>query len=208
MNTQNDSTFIIKVLGLEIFRYEKIWRQPPVAPELTKPGVRPGDVVPAGEAVKPTFVISSLLLHDCFHLLTKTPDEGLHAIAGYGVGNTRTLERVIPVRLSRQSVAGAAAENGSLANELIRIHEFGLLPQAYFHSHPGHGVSATHPSNTDRQTQATMERSGSGIIGGIFSRDGFVRFYANKGEPNIRVVGKRVREIRKNVYQLEVKENL
>jgi proteasome lid subunit RPN8/RPN11 len=156
----------------------------------------------------PVFVISSLLLHDCFKLLTKTGDESLHALTGLVFSQTRVLERIIPLRLSRQSVAGAEAANESLATELLRLNDFGMLPLAYFHSHPGYGTSATQPSGTDRQTQDAMEKSGGHILGGIFARDRFVRFYANRMEPHVRVVGKRVKEVAKNVYRLETEEDL
>ena len=88
----------------------------------------------------------------------------------------------------------------------MHIHDYGLLPLGYFHSHPGCGPRATRPSDTDRQTQAIMEESGSKIIGGIFSRDGFVRFYANDWEPDIRIVGKQIRKVAQNVYHLEIKK--
>jgi proteasome lid subunit RPN8/RPN11 len=153
-------------------------------------------------------VISSLLLHDCFRVLTKTEDEDLHALTGLVFPRTRVLERIVPIRLSRQGVAGAEASNESLATELLRLSDFGMLPLAYFHSHPGYGPSATQPSGTDRQTQGAMEKSGSQILGGIFSRDRFVRFYANRMEPHVRVVGKRVKEVARNVYRLETEEDL
>jgi len=156
----------------------------------------------------PLFVISSFLLHDCFRTLTRTGDESLHALTGLVFRRTRVLERIVALRLRRQSVAGAEASNESLASELLRLNDFGMLPLAYFHSHPGYGPSATVPSSTDRHTQDAMEKSGSQILGGIFSRDRFVRFYANRMEPNVRVVGKRVREIERNVYHLETEENL
>lgn len=164
--------------------------------------------VPATNGNTPVVAVSSLLLHDCFNLLTRTEDEDLHVLTGLVFPRTRVLERIVPLRLSRQGVAGAGAADDSLAAELIRLHEFGMVPLAYFHSHPGHGPSATFPSSTDRRTQAGMELAGGQIIGGIFSRDGFVRFYANRAEPHVKVFGKRVRRIGRNVYHLEDEQDI
>jgi proteasome lid subunit RPN8/RPN11 len=157
---------------------------------------------------KPVFVINSLMLYRSFKLLTETANENLHAVTGSVTGRMRSLEQIIPLRLSVQNVGGAAAENQSLAEEFLNLYQFGMRPLGYFHSHPGCGISATNPSGTDRQTQLDMEQSGSEIIGAIFSRDGFIRFYANSHQPNVRVFGKRVKRIKKNVYKLEIEEDL
>ena len=195
----------VSVLGHEllVIRLQRILNgtAEPGATLPAAPRSVPRVLVPRGGA--PVFVISSLLLHDCFRVLTKTEDEDLHALTGLVFPRTRVLERIVPIRLSRQGVAGAEASNESLATELLRLSDFGMLPLAYFHSHPGYGPSATQPSGTDRQTQGAMEKSGSQILGGIFSRDRFVRFYANRMEPHVRVVGKRVKEVARNVYRLE-----
>ena len=154
-----------------------------------------------------TFLVNSLFLHECYTILTKSPVEHLHAVTGSVWNGVRTLDRVVPLRLSEQSVVGAKAEDQSLAEELIRLNRFGLLPLANFHSHPGRGVAATQPSATDRRTQAAFEKCGSQIIGLIFPRDGCLRFYANGAEPVVQVVGKRIREVEKNVFQLETDKN-
>jgi len=154
------------------------------------------------------FVINSMMLNKCFKVLTKSQDENLHVVTGSVFGSLRSMEQIIPLRLSVQGTTGAAAENQSLAEELLKLYQFGLRPLGYFHSHPGTGISATLPSSIDRDTQAHMESSGSDIIGAIFSRDGFVRFYANSHKPKVRVVGKRVKEVKKNVYKLEIEKDL
>jgi len=162
----------------------------------------------AAEAKPLLFLVNTLFLHDCFTALTKTEDEDLHVVTGSIADNIRTLERIIPLRLSSQSTVGAETDEQSVVEQLIQLNRFGLLPLGYFHSHPGCGPGETEPSSTDRSTQAAFEKAGSQIIGGIFSRDGFVRFYANDVEPNVRVVGEGVKEIEKNVFQLALGKNL
>ena len=210
MDKRFEKTYTFRVCGLRLvsFGYHGGWEQVVRETETT-----PVEIIPAKTDLRekdrePLFVINSLMLHDCFKQLMRTEEESLHAITGYIIGNIRSLERIISLSLRRQSVAGATAENQSVANEFIELYEFGLRPLAYFHSHPGCGVGATRPSGTDRQTQSTMEQSGGEIIGGIFSRDGFVRFYANKVKPNVRVLGKKVSNVEKNVYRLEIEENV
>ncbi|HUT60686.1 MAG TPA: hypothetical protein VNA25_22805 [Phycisphaerae bacterium] len=204
----------LSLLGHELLaiRVCRVWEEAePAKPHLAVPAAHQPVRrlhIPCAPVGPPLFVISSLLLHECFRTLTRTGDESLHALTGLVFRRTRVLERIVALRLRRQSVAGAEASNESLASELLRLYDFGMLPLAYFHSHPAYGPSATVPSSTDRQTQDAMEKSGSQILGGIFSRDGFVRFYANRAEPNVRVVGKRVREIERNVYHLETEEDL
>jgi hypothetical protein len=200
----------IKVFGRDFlsFSFERMKQEAVDAQQPESHGIQEQLTLPETATESHVLVANSLFLHECFVLLTRTEDENLHAVTGSIVGNLRTLDRIVPLQLSLQGLAGAEAENCSLASELIRLNDFGLLPLAYFHSHPGRGANATHPSSTDRQTQSTMEESGSEIIGGIFSRDGFVRFYANKKVPNVHVVGKRIRKVEQNVYKLEIEEDV
>lgn len=205
-----EKNYVFRVLGLPLFSlgYRRVWQRIDPEAEPAPPAISTSDAVLEGGEQEPIFVINSLMLYRCFKVLTRTRDENLHAVTGSIFENVRYLERIIPLSLSMQSIGGAAAENESLANEFLFLNEFGLRPLAYFHSHPGRGIGGTHPSSTDKQTQSLMEQSGSEIIGGVFSRDGFIRFYANRGEPNVRVVGKRIKEVGKNVYRLEIEENL
>ena len=205
MAERHERSFTISLFGRELVAVRRHRTQHEVASVAeTEPKTGAVCRAPARKDPQPIFVTSSIFLQDCFGLLTGTPEENLHAVTGLVLGRVRILQRIVPLQLSLQSVAGATADNESLAAELIRLNEFGMLPLAYFHSHPSSGVSATMPSGTDRRTQTTMETSGAKIIGGIFSRDGFVRFYANGFAPQVRVTGKRVKEIDKNVYRLEI----
>jgi hypothetical protein len=210
MDKRFERNIDINVFGRSLFSLSscRVWQKAAPKKKPTLSSAPPADSGLKDKGGEPLFVINSLMLYECFKLLTRTEDENLHAVTGSTIGNLRSLERIIPLSLSKQNVVGAVADNNSLANSLIRLNDFGLRPLAYFHSHPGYGMNATCPSSTDKQTQATMEESGSEIIGGIFSRDGYVRFYANKCDPKINVIGKQVRKVGKNVYQLEVEEDI
>lgn len=209
MNKQVKRNIDIRIFGRHLLSLNscRLWQQ--IIPKLDALPAKslPADT-PETKDREPVYVINSLMLYDCFNILTQTESENLHAITGSVVGNVRSLERVVPLSLSTQNPVGAVADNESLVGQLIHLNDFGMRPLAYFHSHPGSSVSATCPSGTDRRTQSMMEQSGSDIIGGIFSRDGFIRFYANGFTPNVKVIGKKVRRIKKNVYKLEIEENL
>jgi hypothetical protein len=209
MDKKFRKTYVFHVLGLPVvsFGCHQVWQQE-VGTAKVLPQALPAGTEPVGKDGEPLFVVNSLMLYRSFKLLTRTKNENLHAVTGSALGRIRSLEQVVPVALSTQGIAGAAAENQSLANELILLSEFGLTALANFHSHPGRGAGATRPSSTDRQTQATIEQSGSDIIGGIFSRDGYVRFYANNREPDVHVVGTRITRVERNVYRLEIEENV
>jgi proteasome lid subunit RPN8/RPN11 len=190
------------------FGLRRSWAKP-ATDVISAPGEAITEVTePKEKDGEPVFIVTSLMLHDCFKALTRTSDEGLHAVTGSTLGNVRSLERMIPLSLSAQSPGSAVADDESVVDRFLHLYEYGLRPLAYFHSHPGCGLGATLPSRTDRQTQANLEQSGSDIIGGIFSRDGFVQFYSNRRKPDVRVVGKRVRKVGKNAYKLESEEDI
>jgi len=210
MVTEVERHFVLRIFGLSLFSLDFQQSRQQADPDSKAPLTKPlsADTTGEGNDREPLFIINTLMLHECFKKLTKTASEDLHAVTGSVVDNIRSLERIVPLSLSIQNMAGAAADNRSLAIQLMRLNKFGLRPLAYFHSHPGRGISATQPSITDRETQSLMEQSGSEIIGGIFSRDGFVRFYANKSEPNVHVVGKQIIKVNNNVYRLEAEEDI
>lgn len=171
-----------------------------------KAGKREPKRVPKSDV--PVFVTTSWFLMDCYRHLMKSESEVLHYVTGWTRGNIRSLERLVPVDLSHQSMVRAEADLDSLALRMIEIQDFGLRPLAYFHSHPSSGLGAVSPSGTDLETQKQMEKSGSDIIGGIFSRDGFVRFYANGNKFRVRVIGNHVKEVQNNVFQIKTDKAL
>jgi proteasome lid subunit RPN8/RPN11 len=210
MSRKKQKIYTFNILGQQLFSFEyrQIQCESSSEEKENLSEVLPSEDITKGEKVKPIFVINSLTLHECYRQLMTTEQENLHMITGSEIGSIRSLERIIPLSLSSQDLIGVTADNTSLANEMIRLYELGLKAYGFFHSHPGSGVNATYPSSTDRRTQTAMEESGGEIIGGIFSHDGYVRFYQNTDEPDVRVIGKQVQEIEKNVYFLEIKEGI
>jgi hypothetical protein len=98
---------------------------------------------------------------------------------------------------------GVVAEIPSTHNLLIRLEQFGHKFLAHFHSHPGNGPDATHPSGIDENFQRRLERAGHLALMGIFSRDGFIRFVRMDQKFELEIYGEGVKQYEPNVYRLE-----
>lgn len=128
-----------------------------------------------------TYQISSLFLRDCAHDLTRDPamNERLHLITGTETSNgTKVLSRIERVELEQQSPAYVKANDADAHLRIVtlsEVHEHTLL--GVFHSHMAHGAEATRPSGTDLAFMARLAKIGCYALGGIFSLDGYVRFF-------------------------------
>jgi hypothetical protein len=94
------------------------------------------------------------------------------------------------------------ADMPSTHNLLIRLEQFGHKFLAHFHSHPGKGVDATHPSGTDENFQRRLESAGHLAVMAIFSRDGFVRFVRLDQNFEIAIYGEGVENHAPGIYRL------
>lgn len=122
------------------------------------------------------YAVSSLFLHDCFEKLTADPDEQFFFITGTEIDGVHILDQCAEFAHQRRSRLGIVGDMPSTHNLLIRLEQFGHKFLAHFHSHPGNGPEATHPSETDRNFQRRLEQGGHLALMAIFSRDGYVRF--------------------------------
>jgi proteasome lid subunit RPN8/RPN11 len=151
------------------------------------------------------YVVSSWFLADCHAYLLSHPrgHEVLHLVTGSKVGeNRRTLDRMVKVALDEQSLVGALANQQDLTQKLIAMDAtWGHSLHGLFHSHPGHGREATMPSDTDRETHGRYERGGYPLVGAIFERSGFLRFFC--GAPfTITLYGKGVEQYEENLFKI------
>ena len=150
----------------------------------------------------PIYICGSLFLYECFSFLNKTEDESLHFVSGLQFGRIFTLDRLVSVELAEQSIAGAKGETGSTHETLVRLEKLGHKAHALFHSHPGNGKYSVLPSSTDLETQERYERGGYPLIGCIFSRDGWLRFFTYKREFEISIFGNGVEKYDEKTYKL------
>ena len=156
---------------------------------------------------KQTYVVGSLFLRECFGLLVreraKKDIEVLYYVTGVDVGGVLVLDKILAPDLSTQSGSYVSAEHSSSNQIFLELEDYGHGLHAWLHNHLGTGAFATLPSPTDLTTQERLEKGGYRAIGGIFSEDGFLRFFSNKSEFNVVVFGKRVKRIDDYLFKIE-----
>lgn len=153
---------------------------------------------------KPTYRVSSWLLEEAFDYLTGLPEERITFVAGQKVGDSNyTLERMLKLDQEIQTTTRAKADVNSAAAALSRIDEYEMSFSAHLHSHPNLGKGGTIPSGKDRNFQDRLESGGHICIGGIFSRDGFVRFFSNNRDFELKIIGTGVEKLEEDrLFQL------
>jgi hypothetical protein len=153
----------------------------------------------------PSYLVSSFFLAQCHAFLTGNDRgyERLHLVTGIKVnGRVRTLDRMVRVDLDEQSELGAVADQHALQRALVEMDEWGHSLHGLFHSHPGLGALSTRPSSTDLGTQHRYEQGGYPLIGAIFVKDGYVRFFSHQPF-TITVSGKGVVQHEEHVYKIQ-----
>lgn len=160
----------------------------------------------------PLYIASAWFLYDCYrHLIHNGPTkqgpesqiENMYFVTGSHIQNLFTMDRMVLFELEKQSavyVKGKAASSHQVLIELDERHGHRL--HGWFHSHPGTGANATHPSSIDKSHQARLERGGYPAIGAIFVRDGFVRFFSLDRDFEVQIYGKGAKRIDENLYRL------
>ncbi len=165
----------------------------------------------AGKRGQVTFIVDSLFLADAAnYLIHRQPAHSLverfHYVTGAKVADgTYTLNHIVQVEFAEQSAVYLRVNDLSNFAALESLDYWGTPLLAHFHSHPGTGAGATHPSGIDRRFQERLERGGHIAVGGIFSQDGFLGFFAGDSRRfQIRVFGNQVKEIERNVFKVSL----
>ena len=149
------------------------------------------------------YAVSSLFLHECFKKLTLDQDEQFFFITGPEVEGVMVLDQAAEFAHQRRSRMGVVADMPSTHRVLIKLEQFGHKFLAHFHSHPGIGADATHPSGTDDNFQKRLESAGHLAVMAIFSRDGFVRFIRLDQNFEIEIYGEGVDKHAQGIYRLK-----
>lgn len=149
------------------------------------------------------YAVSSLFLHECFKKLTADPDEQFFFITGSEIEGIHVLDQCAEFAHQRRSRIGVVAEMPATHNLLIKLEQFGHKFLAHFHSHPGNGPGATHPSGTDENFQQRLEKGGHLALMAIFSRDGYVRFVRLDRNFELEIYGEGVENYASNIYRLK-----
>lgn len=171
------------------------------AARLLREGKPPAEDAQSGVA---EYLISSLTLADCAEYLLGDAHgrERLCLLTGVKVGTRRTLERMVKVALSEQSTTCAVADPLDLQRKVIAMDRFGHKLHGLFHSHPGQGRGATRPSGTDLATHQHHERGSYPLVGAIFERSGFVRFFSHNRPFTITVYGTGVEPYEEQLFKI------
>lgn len=148
------------------------------------------------------YTVSSLFLYECFKKLTADQNEQFFFITGPEINGVLVLDQCAEFTHQRRSPMGVVAHMPSTHNVLIRLEQFGHKFLAHFHSHPGIGPDATHPSGIDEGFQRRLESAGHLALMAIFSRDGYIRFIRLDQNFEIEIYGEGVRNHAPGIYQL------
>jgi len=154
------------------------------------------------EGTRRKYTISSLFLHECFKELTADRDEQFFFLTGAIVSGTYVLDQRLEFEHAKRSVVGVVGNQAATHRLLIKLEQFGHRLLAHFHSHPGNGFEATHPSGTDNGYQKRLEDAGYPSVAAIFSRDGYVRFFRLDNDLEIEIYGSGVEQHGKNSFRL------
>jgi hypothetical protein len=148
------------------------------------------------------YQISSLFLRDCWEYLKSDPgqNERLHLVTGtITTEGTRVLSRIEKVRYEKQGSAYVSADKIDTQQRILSLAEdYGHLLLAVFHSHMTRGMLATTPSSIDQAFLERMAQIGCHCLGGIFSLDGYTRFFMREGHFEIEVYGKGIIKVEEN----------
>lgn len=139
------------------------------------------------------YVVSELFLIECHHALTHEADdkERQYLITGpVTKDGTRVLSRIVPVKMAERSAAYVRLDEQDYHKRLIWLQEnHGHQQLADVHSHISRGAEATKPSKTDIENQERLAELGCESIAGIFSLDGYVRFFSTRKDFELHVHG-------------------
>lgn len=134
--------------------------------------------------------------------------EGLCVIAGCDVLHVRVGMHMIPLDCGgERSAVYARAKDEEIARVAYEIADSGHRIAALIHSHPGVGPDANHPSREDRRTQRNWEAQ-THLVSGIWSRDGYLRFFTDDKPFDIQVVGASVEQLEPGLYRFDMESDL
>lgn len=149
------------------------------------------------------YAVSSLFLYESFKKLTADQDEQFFFITGAEIEGVMVLDQWAEFAHQRRTRLGVVADMPSTHNLLIKLEQFSHKFLAHFHSHPGKGADATHPSGTDERFQKRLEDAGHVAVMAIFSRDGFVRFVRLDQNLEVEIYGEGVESYASGIYRLK-----
>lgn len=139
------------------------------------------------------FSASTRFLRECWEYLTNDPNhhERMHLVTGpITTCGVRVLSQIEKLTLEQQSTTYVRVNPAASHKRILRLTgEEGHEILAAFHCHPMTGPKGTAPSGTDIDYQERQAKIGCDAIGGIFTRDGFVRFFSTSNDIRVDIYG-------------------
>jgi hypothetical protein len=161
--------------------------------------MKKGNVQRSENNMESSYQISSLFLKDCWEYLTsdQMQNERLNLVSGTVTEDgTKVLSRIEKIKYDKQSPVYVSADKDDTQQKLITLTEnFGHMLLGVFHSHMSTGALTTAPSEIDMSFLKRMGKIGCNCLGGIFSLDGFVRFFTANDNFEIEIYGKGVKAV-------------
>ena len=155
---------------------------------------------------------SSRFLRQCHELLTSDPNkcERQHLITGpitrQGV---RVLSEILDIQYQDQSRVYVRLNPRHRHSTVVNLDEaHGHLLLGVVHNHNTYGPESTKPSGEDLDNQKRFVKQGWYAVAGIFSEDGYVRFFSTCKDFEFEVYGKGVELIedaaREKVFKIDL----
>lgn len=148
--------------------------------------------------------VSSALLWQCWHVLTRTESERMVLLTGTQCHGTWVLSSFFEVEYLHASLTGVAVLPKASHAVLARLDKQGHYLLAALHSHPGTGKWSVRESATDRAAQRRYEQAGYQAFSGIVTRDGYFRVFTDHVKVRISIFGKGVEDLGHGFYKLHV----
>jgi len=151
----------------------------------------------------PTYLCSTELINIIQRCLVDSTDyESECFVSGISYGRILIPTSVFKPKHITRTVVSARADPLSLFDLYLRNKKYGLTIYLMCHLHPGNGPYSTYPSSIDMTTMKRWETNFP-LVGLIFTRSGYFRFFSVKREFEIRIKGKGVEKYDEKLYRIK-----
>lgn len=148
------------------------------------------------------FVLDCAFVKRVICACTQDEREDLVFVSGYRVGGVCIPNQIIGSENTQRTVVSATLSASYTAQGFLKIRGQGYETPLVFHSHPGRGIGCVTPSQTDLDWLGALQASGCMAVGGIVSRDGFIRIFTVSVPFTVTLRGNQIEEVEEHVYKI------
>ncbi len=151
------------------------------------------------------YLFSSIFVDEIFNNLDDgTPDEKFCYCTGVIDKKTNTIlpTKVLRPEMSIRNPSYVEGDPHSINDILSGLDDWHHAMLVQCHMHPGAGPDCTFPSNIDLRNHLSLEANYP-VIGAIFVRDGYVRFFSAEKEFEVEIYGRGVTKVADKLYHIE-----